>query len=55
MSGNAQLAVLVFQLILLPLQGLLFLATRREREQTNHIIKEGLKQALRVIVTRRGM
>lgn len=42
------------QLLILAIQGLLFLATRREKEETQRIIKDGLKQALKVIVTRRG-
>lgn len=45
--------VLLLQVILLPIQGLLFIATRREKEETAFMIKEGLKQALRVIVSRR--
>lgn len=40
--------------IFLPLQGLLYFATKREKEEVKFIIKEGLKQSLRVIMTRRG-
>lgn len=55
MASDIQLAMFVLQLILLPIQVLLLLACKREKQQTDAIIKEGLKQALRVIVTRRGM
>lgn len=54
MSSDAKwmLLAFTFQIILLPVQMLIFLATRREKEQTLLIIKEGMKQALRVIMTR---
>lgn len=48
------LAGFILQLILLPIQGLMLLAIRREKEDVQRIIKDGLQQALRVIVTRRG-
>lgn len=52
MQDNLQIYLMGFQLVIFALQGLLFLATRREKQETQSLIKEGLRQALRVIVTR---
>lgn len=53
LTSEIVICAAIVQIIILPIQGMMFLAMRREKQEMQNMIKEGLKQALRVIVSTR--